>query len=167
MELPLQLLDPPAVLPGLHRTGRPRLAETGNRILLPGLQLRRIQPLLAAPGAPRGLIHRRDDDHRLQPCRWRPRLGRDRAPSLRRHYPASSVLRAHPPSASAGAGPHGFAVGLEVPPPCRGRRLPLLHTVHVPCVLPSLPRWDRQLRISLASLTTAAFPIVVVGRLPH
>ena len=44
-----------------------------------------------------------------------PRLDRVRAPSLRRRYPASSVLRTHPPSASAGAGPRGFAVGEESP----------------------------------------------------
>src|SRR5271165_3095456 len=44
MKLPLQLLDPPAVLPGFRSTGRPRLAKTGDRILLPGVQLRQIQP---------------------------------------------------------------------------------------------------------------------------
>ena len=52
MKLPLQLLDPPAILPSFHGAGRPRLAETADRILLPGVQLRRIQTLLAAPGAP-------------------------------------------------------------------------------------------------------------------
>jgi hypothetical protein len=35
-----------------------------------------------------------------------------RAPSLHRHYPDSSVVRTHPPSASAGAGPHGFTIGV-------------------------------------------------------
>ena len=35
---------------------------------------------------------------------------RVRAPSLLRHYPASAVLRAPPPSAFADAGPHGFIV---------------------------------------------------------
>jgi hypothetical protein len=100
-------------------------------------------------------------------CRSFPRLGRVRAPSLRRRYPASTVVRTHPPSASAGAGPHGFAVGAEVPPPHHDRRLPLLRTIPVPCVLPPLPRWDRRLRISLASPATAAFPVVRAGRLPH
>jgi len=47
------------------------------------------------------------------------------------------------------------------------RRLPLLRIIHVPCVLPSLPRWNRQLRISLASPTTATFPVILAGRLPH
>jgi hypothetical protein len=52
-------------------------------------------------------------------------LERVRVPSLRRHYPASTVLRTHPPSASAGAGPRGFAVG---------KTLPLLATVaDFPC----------------------------------
>src|SRR3954447_1559112 len=51
--------------------------------------------------------------------------------------------------------------------PSHDRRLPLLRTAHVPCVLPPLPRWDRRLRISLASPTTAAFPVTMAGRLPH
>ena len=53
VQFALQFLDPPPVLPRLDGTGRPRLAEAGDRILLPGLQLRRIQPLLAAPEPPR------------------------------------------------------------------------------------------------------------------
>lgn len=72
MELSFQLLDPPTILSGLRCAGRSRLAKTGDRILLPGIQLRRIQPLLAAPGAPHCLIHCRRDDHRLQPCRCCP-----------------------------------------------------------------------------------------------
>ena len=72
MELPLQLLDPPTVLPSFHSTGRPRLAEAGDRIPLSGNQLRRVQPLLAAPGAARRLIHCCCDDHRLQPRRCCP-----------------------------------------------------------------------------------------------
>src|SRR4029077_9126642 len=94
-----------------------------------------------------------------QPCRL--------LTSLRRSYPASSVIRNHPSSATAGAGPRGFAVGSEERPLYHDRRLPLLHTVHVPCVLPSLPRWDRRLRFSLASPTTATFPVRMAGRLPH
>jgi len=116
--------------------------------------------LSLSSGVGRLIVNHRD-------CRSFPRLGRVRAPSLRRHYPASAVLRTHPPSASAGAGPHGFAVDAEVPPPHHDRRLPLLRTAHVPCVLPSLPRWDRRLRISLASPATAAFPGIMAGRLPH
>src|SRR4051812_21944894 len=38
-------------------------------------------------------------------------------PSLRRHYPTSAVLRTHPPSAFADAGPRGFIVGTELPLP--------------------------------------------------
>ena len=41
MKLPLQFLDPPAVLPSFHGTGRPRLAETGDRIPLPGVSASR------------------------------------------------------------------------------------------------------------------------------
>ena len=42
-------------------------------------------------------------------------MGQVRAPSLHRHYPVSAVLRTHPPSAFAGAGPRGFAVGTKLP----------------------------------------------------
>ena len=51
--------------------------------------------------------------------------------------------------------------------PFHDRRLPLLRTAHVPCVLPPLPRWDRRLPVSLASPATAAFPDQLAGRLPH
>jgi hypothetical protein len=46
MELSFQLLDPPTILSGLRCAGRPRLAKTGDRILLPGIQLRRNSPCL-------------------------------------------------------------------------------------------------------------------------
>ena len=45
-----------------------------------------------------------------------PKRGRSQAPSLRRHYPASQVLRACPPPHTARPGPHGFSVG-DTPPP--------------------------------------------------
>ena len=43
----------------------------------------------------------------------------------------------------------------------------MLRTGSLPCVLPPLPRWDRRGRISLACPSTAAFPVQLVGRLPH
>jgi hypothetical protein len=42
-------------------------------------------------------------------------MGWVRAPSLRRRYPASTVLRTHPPSAVADADPRGLIVGEELP----------------------------------------------------
>jgi hypothetical protein len=59
-------------------------------------------------------------------------VGRVRAPSLCRHYPASSVLRTHPPSASAGADPRGFAVGVELPLPAT--------VADFPCCAPFMSR---------------------------
>ena len=47
------------------------------------------------------------------------------------------------------------------------RRLLLLRTVYVPCVLPSLPRWNRWLRLSFASPAASAFLVIVASRLPH
>ena len=49
----------------------------------------------------------------------------------------------------------------------RRNRLPLLPTLHVSCVLPPLPRWDRRVRVSLTSPTPSAFPVALAGRLPH
>jgi hypothetical protein len=46
-----------------------------------------------------------------------PSLGADQDPSLRQHCPASTVLRTHPPSAFADAGPRGFIVGEDLPLP--------------------------------------------------
>ena len=43
----------------------------------------------------------------------------------------------------------------------------MLRTGSLPCVLPPLPRWDRRGRVSLACPSTAAFPVQLVGRLPH
>src|SRR5271157_3953493 len=63
MQLALQLPDAPPVLRRFDGAGCTRLAETGDRILFPGLQLCRIQPLLAAPSAACRLIHRRSRWH--------------------------------------------------------------------------------------------------------
>src|SRR4051812_212779 len=95
-----------------------------------------------------------------------PLLSQVRAPSLHRHYPASAVLRTHPPSAPTDAIPRGFVLG--PPGAARGRRgrLPLLRTRPCPRVLPSLPRRNPRVRFSLASPGAAAFPVIGAGRLP-
>ena len=46
-------------------------------------------------------------------------------------------------------------------------RLPLLHIESFPCVLPPLPRWNRRRRFLVSPSATAAFPVIVAGRLPH
>src|SRR5271157_3520601 len=48
-----------------------------------------------------------------------------------------------------------------------GRRLLLLRTALIPCVLPSLPRWNRRLLFSFASPATSAFLVIMASRLPH
>jgi hypothetical protein len=53
---------------------RTRFVETRDRVLLPGCQLSPIQTLLAAPAAPRRLIHPGCGDQRLQSSRRRPAL---------------------------------------------------------------------------------------------
>lgn len=95
-----------------------------------------------------------------------PRLARVRAPFLHRRYPASTVLRTHPPSATAGAVPRGRVVELRHSG-CSRRQTSLVAHCSSPCVLPPLPRWDRRVRPSLSSPRTAAFPVIMAGRLPH
>ena len=78
-----------------------------------------------------------------------PHRSRTRAPSLRRHYPASAVLRAHPPPRPARPAPHGGPVGAchATDRASRVATTPLFHACrrHYPggtgrCARRSLPR---------------------------
>ena len=71
------------------------------------------------------------------------------------------VLRTHPPSAE----PSLALTGSTLPKWALGR-LPLLHIESLPCVLPPLPRWNRR-RHFVSCPATAAFPVIMAGRLPH
>jgi hypothetical protein len=83
------------------------------------------------------------------------------APLLRRHYPASSLLRASPPPATAQPVPRGPLV--ETWCPCCGG-FPVL-TQNSSAYMPSpLPRRSRAVPISLASRSIAAFPMFQLGR---
>ena len=91
---------------------------------------------------------------------------RTRAPFLRRHCPASSVLRPRPPPQGAGSAPRGATVGgLRSPAAPRG----------FPCCTRSLLRTCRRHypggTVGCArrspSPTAAAFPVSQPGRLPH
>jgi hypothetical protein len=90
VQFAFQLFHPPTVLPRFHGTGCTRLAQTRNGVLLLSLQLRRIQPPLAAPGAACRLIHRRRGDHRLQSGRRCPALAAA-ARSIGQRGPPSSA----------------------------------------------------------------------------
>ena len=86
------------------------------------------------------------------------------APSLCRSYPASSVIRASPPSQSA----RPFSHELLVDPHCDHRLgLPVLRMVHCACMPSPIPRqvgWNLFARtIPFAS----AFPETGAGRLLH
>ena len=58
---------------------------------------------------------------------------------LRRHYPASSLIRASPPPRTARSGPRGLSVGSHVPPPSR---VPVLHRISCADMPPPIPRWN-------------------------
>jgi hypothetical protein len=76
-------------------------------------------------------------------------------------------LATPPPSAIrvADSIPHGIVVARL--PAGHQRGLPLLHSRSLRCVLPPLPRWNRRMRITLASPTTAAFLVIEASRLPQ
>ena len=86
------------------------------------------------------------------------------APSLRRHYPASSVVRASPPPCPARPRPHGSSVGV-----CHatGRASPRCAHSPLPCMPPPIPRRRGSMLPSLASRPVTAFPVLPAGRLPH
>jgi hypothetical protein len=83
------------------------------------------------------------------------------APLLHRHYPASALVRASPPPATAQPVPRGLLVGN-----LRSRRggLPVL-TQNSSAYMPSpLPRRTRAVLASLASRSMPAFPSLQLGR---
>ena len=95
-----------------------------------------------------------------------PRLSRTKAPSLRRHYPASSVLRASPPPCRPKLALAGFRLA-------RAR-----HRQGFPCcsyaplarMLPPIPRRRRPaclVRAHWRYRSLAAFPETTAGRPPH
>src|SRR6266516_4439595 len=86
-----------------------------------------------------------------------------KAPSLRRRYPASSVIRASPPPHPAL--PSRAASRLD--PPSTVRDFPCCHRTLPANMLSSIPRWTRILLVSLASYPMAAFPMTELGRRPH
>ena len=67
------------------------------------------------PGSPRLALEVIGLRHSPDLCSL-PKRGRSQAPSLRRHYPASSVIRACPPPHTARPGPRGLPVGDTTPP---------------------------------------------------
>src|SRR5450631_426006 len=94
-----------------------------------------------------------------------PDHSQSQAPSLHRRYPVSSVLRACPPPRAARPVPHGRPVEGHEPSPHGASRVAChLHLADMPS---PLPRRDRVGGMSFNSTTTAAFPEIPPGRLPH
>ena len=91
------------------------------------------------------------------------RSSRTRAPSLRRHYPASAVLRAHPPPCR----PKLALAGSRLVRAHHRQGFPCCHCFPLTRMLPSLPRRNRPVLASLASQPLATFPVYRAGRLPH
>jgi hypothetical protein len=88
---------------------------------------------------------------------------RSQAPFLRRHYPASSVIRTCPPPQTARPAPHGVPVESHDLSPLG---LPVFRRSPLPCMPTPLPRRNRWM-LSLSCPTTTAFPKNETGRLPQ
>jgi hypothetical protein len=86
------------------------------------------------------------------------------APSLHRHYPASSVLRASPSSAAARSDSHESPVGRPARPPRRVSRVAL--AIPLPRALVLTPVESSALT-SFGCSWTSAFPLRAEGRLPR
>jgi hypothetical protein len=84
---------------------------------------------------------------------------------LCQRYPASSLVRTHPPPQKAQPVPRGIPVGRSR----SGHLLGLPVLPRSPCARmpPPLPRWNLRVLISLSSPSIAAFPVSKAGRLPH
>ena len=108
-----------------------------------------------ASGAPTAVAFRHT------PCRLH--LKAKLVPGSPRLSPASSVLRASLPPHTARPDPRGLPVG-DTPPPLG---LPVLRSDLLVYMPSPLPRRDRWVRALLPSPTTAAFPDLQAGRLPH
>ena len=92
-----------------------------------------------------------------------PYPSRTRAPSLRRHCPASAVIQAPPPPCR-----HGLPLTrsrLECALHRQG--FPCCNHPPLPCVPPPLPRRSRPVRASTSSRPMAAFPVIQAGRPPR
>ena len=149
----------PAGRPACSRLDNPVIFERGlhpssgsvpslGHVMLPGF-----------PAVVRGCRHRHSRDPRPFGHRSSPE-----APSLRRHYSASSVVRASPPPRTARPFPRGLSVGA-----CHATAggFPCCNHPPLPCVLPPLPRRNRSVHTSLASRPMAAFPVIQAGRPLH
>src|SRR4051812_18915166 len=148
VQLPLKFLDPAAVLSSFDGTRSSRLAEAGDRVLLPAVQLRRIQALLAAPGVATGLVHRRRRDHRFQARRRRPAFAAPgRAPwprQPRANAPASprSLPQHQPPNSPAAttARQSGPCTPVRIGPTCLNLRPWVCNSVRLTAASPPLVR---------------------------
>ena len=91
------------------------------------------------------------------------RSSQTKAPSLRRSYPASPLLRAYPPPCR----PKLALAGSRLARAPHRQGFPCCHCFPLTRMLPSLPRRNRPVLASLASRPLAAFPEFWAGRLPH
>ena len=91
------------------------------------------------------------------------RCSRTEAPSLRRHYPASPVLRASPPPRR----PKLVLADSRLARARHRRGFPCCCCLPLARMPPPIPRRNRSVPASLASRPLSAFPVLTAGRLPH
>ena len=147
-----------------HRQGRPVVPD---RTALPAIATHRAATPFASACGALWTLRTLNGGTRLSPLSTVPssflRHSQTKAPSLRRRYPASPLLRAYPP-------PRRPRLSLAGSRWARAR-----HRRGFPCCLcpplarmpPPVPRRRRPVRASLASRSLPAFPMKPVGRPPH
>jgi hypothetical protein len=100
------------------------------------------------------------DEHDVLCCFLRPSL--TEAPSLRRSYPASSVIRTSPPPHTAWPSSREFQlIHLRSP-----LGLPVLHLIHYVCMPSPLPRQVRRNGFAQYCSIVVGLPQITVGSAP-
>ena len=147
-----------------HRQGRPTVPD---RTALPAIATHRAATPFASACGALWTLRTLNGGTRLSPLSTAPssflRSSQTKAPSLRRRYPASPLLRTYPPPCR----PKLALAGSRLARAPHRQGFPCCHCFPLTRMLPSLPRRNRPVLASLASRPLAAFPEFWAGRLPH
>ena len=148
---PMPRFHTPAYRTGQAELPHPALGKDSRCYVRRRLQLLNTQPrvarLIVNPHVPR--------------CFLRPSL--TEVPSLRRHYPASSVIRTSPPPHTARPGSRELPVDPNLRSPLG---LPVLRLIHSVCMPSPLPRQDRWNGFAQYCSVDFGLPQITVGSAP-
>ena len=155
---PFRLLVPE--LPAMHSVSTPRSSNRTCPIKASGFRSRGFMLSLWHAMPPEAARHSPELlGSRQSPCLcFFVHCSGTKAPSLHRHYPASSVLRTYPPSQAALPCPREQQVAAPLGADS-ARDFPCCYGTLLASMPSSMPRWTDTLRISLAWRAMTAFPM--------